>query len=117
MAEQTLIPRRRALRLDVIEARRGRRAIAPLAGKLPAWHARVALLSARLDREIARGHLGDLLPDIEALLDQVEIELAQWRAGIEGVDTTGRVRDAELSGASILRTLSDVRARAYGSMQ
>lgn len=113
MSDATPPRRHRALREDVIERRLGRGAIAPLSLKLPTWHAKAALLAARLNHLLLKGAPADLIPDVEATIAEVESGLSEWRLQLSHNDRTGRVADAERAGASILNALADVRSRAY----
>ncbi len=118
MPEQLQTPRRRALRLDVIEARAGRQAVAPLSEKLPGWHEATARLAARLTRAKRRGdRVDDILPDIEALSEKVRNEVDEWRSGLEVDDKTGRVEDGLRAGRMVLQRLAKLRADAYRAIR
>lgn len=118
MPEQIQTTRRRALRPDVIEARAGRNAVAPLSEKLTLWHEATALLAARLTRaQLRGGQVGDVLPDIESLTEKVRAEFDEWRSGLETDDKTGRVEDGLKAGRMVLQTLAKLRADAYRAIQ
>ena len=118
MPEQIQTTRRRALRPEVLEARAGRQAIAPLSEKLTLWHEVTARLAARLTRaQLRGGRVDDILPDIDALTQTVRNEFHEWRSGLEVDDKTGRVEDGLKAGRMVLQSLAKLRAAAYRAMQ
>ena len=112
MQQQAQTRRPRAQRPDVLVARAGRSAVAPLSTKLLEWHRATALLTARVQRAQLRGGCPDLLPDIEALAQKVAEEIEAWRSGLEVDDRTGRVDDAVRASSMILDSLARLRADA-----
>lgn len=107
----------RALREDVVAARKGRAAAAPLARELIEWHARAAKLHAKVNH-LQRRYKGAWLMkgEIEALIDEITAAVETWKAGLSEVDTTGRVADAARSAQGILANLKSLAAQASAAI-
>ena len=99
----------RALREDVVAARKGRAAAAPLASELIGWHARAAKLQAKVNHLQLRYKGAWMMEsEVEALIDEITAAVDAWANGLSEVDTTGRVADAKRSAQNMLANLQSL---------
>lgn len=98
--------RRRAARLDVVQRYAERKAAAPLAAQIEAWHQRAAQLAAMANHRLLHGRPTDAVrQEASAMIDVVLRTVEDWRAGLGNTAMTGELLDTERSSRTIFATL------------
>ena len=104
--------RRRAARLDVVQRYAERKAAAPLAAQLEAWHQRAAQLAAIANHRLLHGRPTDAVrEEASTLVDAVVRAVEEWRASLGETAMTGELLDTERSSRTIIATLDTLLQR------